>query len=231
MGWWITLGILLLLFLLLQLSVTLYLAWGEETHMAIGIAGFRYDLMKDREKPKPQKDKPEKKKKVREKPEQEEPKGLAARLKSILSDGKDQSFPETVQGFLELLSGLGRPIKKMLRSIRVEAFCYELWVGAEDAHQTAIHYAALSAAFYQALALLQTQIRITCKRIRFNADFTSDHLRQQGSMKVKFRVSTALACGISIFFKLIRNVLRKKFRAEQEHNAPKPVQTISPSGQ
>lgn len=208
MGWWIALGILLLLFLLLQLSVTLYLSWGEQTSLKIGIGGFRYDLMaKEKE---PQKEKKKKKSKKKESPKEasEKPKSMLDKLKEVLSDGKEKTFSEQVASVRQLLSGISEPLKKLLRSFRVEDFCYELWVGAEDAHQTAIQYAALSGAFYHALALLQTQIRITCKRIRLNTDFTSERIHQQGSLKLKLRLSTAIGCGISILWKILRNKLR-----------------------
>lgn len=210
MGWWIALGILLLFYLLFRFSVTLYVSWGEQTEVAIGAAGFRKVLI-----PEPKPKKPAVKKKKPAKPKVASTKkekttvDFLKEIKAILSDGKEQSVPELITSLLQLLTDFWTPVKRLLGAIRIEVLNYELWVGAEDAHQVAVQYAAWAAGFYNGLAVLQQHLAIRCRHVAINADFTSPKIRQRGSLKIKLRFSKIAYYGLRLLWQVVKRMLHR----------------------
>lgn len=189
---WIVLGsILLVLLLLLQLSIVLDLRWGTDTRVRVGIAGLYYTIH-----PKPQGKSGDGSGKGSE---GKGAGGLIAKIKHMLADmkvlvrrGKDQSFGEFIQSIFELLEPFFKPVKGLLQSIRIEGLSYQMTVGSPDAHRTALLYAGLSTGFYQVLAVLQTNLKVQCKRVVIQPDFTSEKIVMQGQMKLKLRLGTLL---------------------------------------
>ncbi len=201
--WIVLASILLVLWLLLQLSLTVYLRWGETFTVQVGIAGFRKTVL-----PQPE-EKPKEEKEEEAPPEEgKEKKDWQAQLQSILGGAQNRPFGDLIADLIEFVQQMWPPIGNLIYRVRLCDLHYHAKIGAPDAHQVALRYAAWSTAFYQILGLLKSKMSVRCRSITIAPCFTEEGITQEGRVKIKLRLQTLLFHGILIGVQYIRVRLR-----------------------
>jgi len=154
-GWYILLGILLLLFLICLIRIQVFAQYTDEVRLSIKILFYELKLLPKPEKPKK---KPEKKKKEPKKPKQEpEKKEEEEKEKkpSYLSKLKDKKgLTGIISLFAELAQIAGGALKGIFKHIVIKKMNVGIALNAGDAASTALQYGKLCSAVYPSVNVI-----------------------------------------------------------------------------
>lgn len=203
----ILLSILGLFVLLLLLRITLWVTVRDgEAALSAGTLCFRFRVY-----PRPKKaTKPKKAKKKKPK----------AAKKTAKADGKHpthkkEPLSEQIQTVLDFLEPLPKPVKRLIRGVRITQVSLFIRVAEEDAAATAIGFGKTCAAVHSALAVLRNIFTIQVKTIRIEPDFLSGTPAYEGSCKMKLPVYTAAAALAGYLWAYLKKALAKQKAAQQ----------------
>lgn len=102
------------------------------------------------------------------------------------------------------------PLKKLIRKIRVyDVTVYMLCTG-EDAAEAALNYGKANAVINGICGWLSGVMTLKVSEINISVDFQKNEPVTEVYCKVKLRVFTALACGLSFFFNIVKNSVKKQ---------------------
>lgn len=195
-GWIIALSIFEIITTLLVSSVKIVLDIAERVFFEISFLGvklFSYDSAKPQIKT-------EKPKSV--KPKKPEEKGKLTKLLKEYAKGKHKK--ELVEELLELLKVFCVKFKMLLSHVRFKKVHLDLTVATPDAADTAILYGRLCSVIYSLVALLESAVNFTPKKISVKTDFTSEDLKLVLSGVIKVRVLYVLGFAVSLAFSVLK---------------------------
>lgn len=201
----ILLSILILIVLLLLLRVTLWVQIRDgEAVLSVGALWFRFPVYPPRQK------------KRKRKPAKNKPSVASAGQSGKKSKPapKKQSPSEQFQMVLDFLEPLPRPVKKLIRGIRITQVKVYIRVAESDAASTAIGYGKTCAVVHSALAVLRNIFTVQVKAIKIEPDFLSEHPAHDISFRVKLHVYTAVAAVAGYLWAYFKRALAKDKAAE-----------------
>ena len=235
---WILLGILVILLAILMLSLTIAVSYIDGELILTFRYGFlRIKLHPQKEKKKKEK-KPSRIKKFlrlskKKKPKQKDPKkqdidsGLnkddvnfkdtdkknsKKANKRTKKEKKKLSYsPKEIYDFaLEMLQGLSRPMKRIVKGIRISNLKLDFIIGGEDAFETALSYGRISGIVGYLIGLIQSLMTLRIKDVDIAADFDAKESTYNVKMLIKLRLGTFLIAAFSIFYKVLVNTIKMK---------------------
>lgn len=228
MGWIIAAAIVLFFVLLLAGRVSVFFDYNDSLALKIKYLCFTVvKLPKTRKKPqKPKKKKVKKSKKTKaSKPEKEaDQKALEDKDGKKGSDKKKGGKKKfdlkslTFDDILDLLklalSGVGKPLKKLFKSIKFSHVSIRVVVGGSDAARTAIKFGAINIAAGNALGLIDSFFTLkTLDDMNITADFQSEKTLYDVYFEVRLSLFAALAAGFRLlgaFLKLLKAYKKKQ---------------------
>ncbi len=103
-------------------------------------------------------------------------------------------------------------LKKLFLHIYIDGLVIDLTIAGEDAYSAALNYGRISAAVYNALAVISTLFRTNIRSVDIACDFDGKKSVFDGEAKITVRPSTILSAVFIILFGLLKNikVLTKK---------------------
>ena len=214
MGWIIAASIVLFFALLLAGRVSVFFDYNNS--LALKIKYLCFTVVKLPKK------KPKKPKKTKEKKDKKAEKAKAD--KESEKDGKKKKFDIkslTFDDYIDLLkmalSGVGKPLKKLFKSIKFSHMRINIVVGGSDAAKTAIKFGAINFAAGNALGLIDSFFTLKpLDDMNITADFQSEKTLYDIYFEVRLTLFAALAAG----FRLIGAFLKlfKEFKKKQKAN-------------
>lgn len=236
---WILLGILVIILIILMLSLTLAISYidGKLTlTFRYGFLRFKIHPQKEKEK-KPSK-KPSKlksflrfsKKKKRKGKDSKtqkddstlnkddinskdaDKKKIKKAKKRTKKEKKKLSYsPMEIYNFaVEMLEGLSRPMKRIVKGIRITDLDLDFTIGGQDAFETALSYGRISGIVGYLIGLIQSLMTLHIKEIDIAADFDAEESIFNAKMLIKLRLGTFLIAAFSIIFKIFVNTIKMK---------------------
>lgn len=113
--------------------------------------------------------------------------------------------PSDIMSFIiALINSAAKPIKSLIKSIRVNNLMLYIIASGEDAAQAALNYGKTNWMIHTALAFLYKAVKLDVKETDITVDFTSGKTEFYISCNVKLRVINALVCAVWLFIRLIR---------------------------
>jgi hypothetical protein len=122
----------------------------------------------------------------------------------------DRTVMETLRSLWELAGASRRGLRILRRGIVIIRLNILASVGGEDAHQAAENYGKLAAALFPALGILGTVFTVREPSVYIAPNFVSPNSVFEVSLRVRIRVITILAAGISSGVHYIKVLSRKK---------------------
>ena len=133
--------------------------------------------------------------------------GAAASAKTK-KPGKGRKKPGIDAGLIiEYVKSASKPIKRLIRKIRIRNVYIDIVVGSGDAAKTAIKYGAVCSAVYSVTEFLKAYMSTDIKEINIEADFEAEKDDIFAYGVVKLRISTAIGCGLWLGFRLLKTTL------------------------
>ncbi len=172
MGWWITLGILILLAILPLGASVIYDEDGPKVWVIAGPVRIKVFPLKKKEK----KEKPKKDTKQEEAaaPAQAAPAEKAAGAKDEKKPAPQQKKGGSILDFLPLVNVALDFLNDLRRKIRINHLKLVLTMAADDPCDLAVNYGRANAAMAALLAQLERWLVIKKREVRVNCDFTAD---------------------------------------------------------
>lgn len=196
------------LWLLLSVSLTVYVHITDDVSVKVGALGYKYQLLPERDQPvKLKKAKPKKKPTTEKKP--------PAKKKKV----DKLTFGETVEMVLSGISAVLKPTGKLLSRLRLTTVDIRIAVCDDAADETAIKFGEVATAIYSVLGYLNQLITVRIKRVDIRPDFVGDEDRYDMRFKVKLRLYSVLGAVISIFARFFVNIIKAKMNTD---NGVKP---------
>lgn len=213
-AWWIVLGILAFLLLLLLLPVHVSLRYRDGLQVRV-----RYAFVSLCVYPRPEK--PAKTKKKKQKAEKaagsgpaagkEEPEGMLAQLEELLKEDGVSAVAAYLQSMAKLAADV---LRRALRVIVVDRLEARLIVVGEDAAETAVRYGKICAAVFPAQAVLETVMKVRRRQIGVEPGF----LQEKSSAAVELRAHVlplrALAATAGLLVRWLVNTVRQESSKE-----------------
>lgn len=231
---WILLGVLVILSAILMLSLTLAISYidGELTiTFRYGFLRSKLHPQKEKEKKKNKKKKPSKIKKFLRLSKKKKPKDKDSDLNKNDVDLKDSDkkkikkakkrtkkekkklsySPMEIYKFaVEMLEGLSRPMKRIVKGIRISNLELDFIIGGEDAFETALSYGRISGITGYLIGLIQSLMTLHIKDADISTDFDAKESTYNAKMLIKLRLGTFLIAAFSIIFKIFANTIKMK---------------------
>lgn len=228
---WILLGVLIIFSIIFMLSLTLAISYidGELT------LSFRYGFLRIKLHPQKEKKKKEKKpSKIKKflrlsKKKKSEPKDSSLNKDDVKLNDTDKKkikkakkrtkkekkklsySPKEIYDFaVEMLEGLSRPMKRIVKGIRISDLELDFIIGGEDAFETALSYGRISGIVGYLIGLIQSLMTLYIKDVDITADFDAKESTYNAKMLIKLRLGTFLIAAISIIFKILVNTIKMK---------------------
>ena len=215
MGWIIAASIVLFFALLLAGRVSVFFDYNNG--LALKIKYLCFTVVKlPKKKKKPKKPKKVKEKKAK-KDKAEEEKDEKKKPEKKKFDIKSLTFDDYIDLLKMALSGVGKPLKKLFKSIKFSHMSINIVVGGSDAAKTAIKFGAINYAAGNALGLLDSFFTLKpLDDMNITADFQSEKTLYDIYFEVRLTLFAALAAG----FRLIGAFLKlfKEFKKKQKAN-------------
>ena len=215
MGWIIAASIVLFFALLLAGRVSVFFDYNNDLALKIKYMCFTVvKLPKKKKKPKkPKKTKEKKDKKDKAEEEKDEKK----KKEKKKFDFKSLTFDDYIDLLKMALSGVGKPLKKLFKSIKFSHMSINIVVGGSNAAKTAIKFGAMNYAAGNALGLIDSFFTLKpLDDMNITADFQSEKTFYDIYFEVRLSLFAALAAG----FRLIGAALKlfKEFKKKQKAN-------------
>lgn len=215
MGWIIAASIVLFFALLLAGRVSVFFDYNNDLALKIKYMCFTVvKLPKKKKKPKkPKKTKEKKDKKVKAEKEKDEKK----KDEKKKFDLKSLTFDDYIDLLKMALSGVGKPLKKLLKSIVFSHMSINVIVGGSDAAKTAIKFGAMNIAAGNVLGLLDSFFTLKpLDDMNITADFQSENTLYDIYFEVRLTLFAALAAGFRLLGAFLK--LLKEFKKKQKAN-------------
>lgn len=191
----VVLAVLLLLALLLCIPVTLTVCTDPKPLVRVRFLFLRLTLY-----PRP----PRKAKRGKRPPAPKEETGKEKKLQT-------EELLRLLRAAGDLLAELPRPLRRLLRAVKIVRLRLQIKVCQEDAAQTAIRYGSLCAAFYTAWGLLASLVRVRRKGVHVELwpDFTFGEEYVKLDAVCRIGLYGALGAGLQLGFGFLRRQLRR----------------------
>ena len=197
MGWIIAGAIVAFFALLLAGRVTVYFDYNDS--LALKIKYMCFTVMK---LPKTKKKAKKPKKEKAEKSETgDDENGKKKTEKKKKFDIKKLTFDDMLELLKLALSGIGKPLKRLFKSIKFSHMSIRVVVGGDDAAKTAIKFGAMNIAAGNALGLIDTFF--TLKPLD-DMNITCDFGREETLYDVYFEVRLSLFAAVVAVIRLLK---------------------------
>ena len=213
MGWIIAASIVLFFALLLAGRVSVFFDYNNDLALKIKYMCFTVVKLPKKKPKKPKKTKEKKDKKDKAEEDKDEKKKKEKKKFDI----KSLTFDDYIDLLKMALSGVGKPLKKLFKSIKFSHMSINIVVGGSDAAKTAIKFGALNYAAGNALGLIDSFFTLKpLDDMNITADFQSEQTFYDIYFEVRLSLFAALAAG----FRLIGAALKlfKEFKKKQKAN-------------
>ncbi len=182
------------------------------------------DKPKKAKKDKPKKDKPKKEKAEKEKPEEHKvgkKKKKEDKDNIFLKFYKNQGFEGVLQLIADALEAVTGIFSDIFKHFVFRELYLDMTIAGSDAAETAIKYGKISSAVFPAMGLLCSKARVK----KYDIDISPDFLATKDDAKfhVQFGISPIFITNAVIIagYKLVKNVLLKLLKANNEDNKQK----------
>ena len=218
MGWIIAAAIVLLFVLLLAGRVTVFFDYNDSLALKIKYLCFTVvKIPKQKKKPKKPKKTKEKKDKKAEKAKSEKESDEKKKDEKKKFDIKSLTFDDYIDLLKTALSGIGKPLKKLFKSIAFSHMSIGIVVGGSDAARTAIKFGAINIAAGNVLGLLDSYFTLKpLDDMNITADFQSEKTLYDIYFEVRLSMFAALAAGFKLLGAFLKLV--KEFKKKQKTN-------------
>lgn len=208
-AWWIVLGILAFVLLLLLLPVHVSLRFREELEVRV-----RYAFVSLRVYPRP------------EKPEKKEKKKAARAHRGAKKKETEEKLPQleklfkedgvsAVAAYLQMMAKLAADaLRRALRVIVVDRLQVRLIVVGEDAADTAVRYGKICAAVYPAQAVLETVMKVRRRQIDVEPGFLQEKSSTAVDLRAHVQPLRVLAAAVGLLVRWLVNTVRQESAKE-----------------
>lgn len=208
MGWIIAAAIVLFFALLLAGRVSVFFDYNGELALKIKYLCFTVMKIPKRKKPrKAKKSKPKKSKKKSEKDEKQDGKKKGGLLKNL-------TFDDILELLTQALTGIGKPLRRLFKSIVISHLSIGITCGGDDAAKTAIKFGAMNIAVGNVLGLLDSFFTLKpLDDLNIGVDFQSEKTLYDCYFEARMSLFAALAAVIrlvSVALKLFGSLKKKK---------------------
>lgn len=219
MGWIIAAAIVLFFALLLAGRVSVFFDYNGDLALKAKYMCFTVVRIPKKKKPKkPKKEKLKKEKSEKGKSAETEKADGKKDEKEGKKKGKFSLKNLTFDDFLELLkqalTGIGKPLRKLFKSIVFSHMSIGITCGGDDAAKTAIKFGAMNIAVGNALGLLDSFFTLKpLDDLNIGVDFQSEKTLYDVYFEVRMTLFAALAAGfrlIGVALKLFGSVKKKQ---------------------
>lgn len=215
MGWIIAAGVVLLIALLLAGRVSVFFDYNGE--LALKIKYLCFTVVKIPKKPKSEKPKKQKK----PKPEKPSKKSKKSQTEGENQDKKKKggllknlTFDDIIELLKQALTGIGKPLRKLFKSIVISHLSLNITVGGDDAAKTAIKFGAMNIAVGNVLGLLDSFFTLKpLDDLNIGVDFQSEKTLYDAYFELRMTLFAGLAAGIRlgrVALKLFGTLKKKK---------------------
>lgn len=229
MGWIIAAAIVLFFALLLAGRVSVFFDYnGELDGLALKIKYLCFTVVKIPKKKKPKKQKPEKQKKEKLKKEKsKKEKSSGSEKADEKQDGKKKggllknlTFDDVLELLKQALTGIGKPLRKLFKSIVFSHMSIRITCGGDDAAKTAIKFGAMNIAVGNALGLLDSFFTLKpLDDLNIGVNFQSEKTLYDCYFEVRMTLFAALAAGVRLIVVALR--LFGSFKKKKKANIAK----------
>ena len=215
MGWIIAAAIVLFFVLLLAGRVSVFFDYNNSLALKIKYLCFTVVKMpKKKTKPKKPKKVTEKKEKKAKDKKESDGKKKDGKKKFDL---KSLTFDDMLDLLKQALSGVGKPLKKLFKSIKFSHMSIGIVVGGSDAARTAIKFGAINIAAGNVLGLLDSFFTLKpLDDMNITADFQSEETLYDIYFEVRLTLFAALAAGFRLLGALLK--LMNEYKRKQKAN-------------
>ncbi|MDE6732062.1 MAG: DUF2953 domain-containing protein [Oscillospiraceae bacterium] len=207
MGWIIAAGVVLLIALLLAGRVSVFFDYNGELALKVKYLCVTVVKIPKKAKAKPKKDKPEKSKKSRNEGEEEGKKKKGGLLKNL-------TFDDILALLKQALTGIGKPLRKLFKSIVISHLSLNITVGGDDAAKTAIKFGAMNIAVGNVLGLLDSFLTLKpLDDLNIGVDFQSEETLYDAYFEMRMTLFAGLVAVIRlarVAIKLFGSLKKKK---------------------
>ncbi len=198
MGWIIAAGVVLLIALLLAGRVSVFFDYNGE--LALKIKYLCFTVVKIPSKPKakkkPKKPKPEKASEKSKKSQKESENDGKKKKGGLL---KNLTFDDIIELLKQALTGIGKPLRKLFKSIVISHLSLNITVGGDDAAKTAIKFGAMNIAVGNVLGLLDSFLTLKpLDDLNIGVDFQSEKTLYDAYFELRMTLFAGLAAGIRL---------------------------------
>lgn len=121
---------------------------------------------------------------------------------------------------MQMVDSASPPIKRLIKHIRVNNVYIDWVVGGSDSAAVALKYGGVNAAVQSVLCWLDCAVRLHKKEINIEADFSKESSDIFIYFDVKLRLSTALACGIWLLWRMLKMLVKRNTKKSAHMGAP-----------
>lgn len=213
MGWIIAAAIVLFIALLLAGRVSVFFDYNGELALKIKYLCFTVVKMpKKKKSKKPKKSKPEKPGKNSKKADDKKDEKQDGKKKGGLL--KNLTFDDILELLKQALTGIGKPLRKLFKSIVFSHVSIGITCGGDDAAKTAIKFGAMNIAVGNVLGLLDSFFTLKpLDDLNIGVDFQSEKTLYDCYFEVRMSLFAALAAGIRLIgvaLKLFGSLKKRK---------------------
>lgn len=201
MGWIIAAGIVLFFALLLAGRVSVFFDYNGELAVKVKYLCFTVMKIPKKAKPKPKPDKPKKSKKTKKSEKEGEEDGKKKKGGLL----KNLTFDDILELLKQALTGIGKPLRRLFKSIVISHLSLNITVGGDDAAKTAIKFGAMNIAVGNVLGLLDSFLTLKpLDDLNIGVDFQSE----QTLYDAYFEMRMTLFAGLVAVIRLARVALK-----------------------
>lgn len=228
MGWIIAAAIVLFFALLLAGKVSVFFDYNGTLALKAKYLCFTVVRIpkKSNKKPKKKKSAPKKEK------SKAQEKALKSKKKSAKKDGeaagkkkgkfslKNLTFDDILALLKQAFSGLGKPLKKLFKSIEFSHMSIEIICGGDDAAKTAIKFGTMNIAVGNALGLLDSFFTLKpLDDLNIGVDFQSEKTLYDCYFEMRLSLFAALAAAFRLIVVALK--LFGSFKKKKQNNIAK----------
>ncbi|MBS5481396.1 MAG: DUF2953 domain-containing protein [Clostridiales bacterium] len=208
-AWWIVLGILAFVLLLLLLPVHVSLRFREELEVRV-----RYAFVSLRVYPRPEKPAKKEKKKAARAHRRAKKKETEEKLPQLEKLFKEDGV-SAVAAYLQMMAKLAADaLRRALRVIVVDRLQVRLIVVGEDAADTAVRYGKICAAVYPAQAVLETVMKVRRRQIDVEPGFLQEKSSTAVDLRAHVQPLRVLAAAVGLLVRWLVNTVRQESAKE-----------------
>lgn len=196
MGWIIAAGVVLLIALLLAGRVSVFFDYNGELALKVKYLCFTvFKIPMKSKKAKPKKDKPKKSKKSK-KAQDTSQEGEQKQKKGLL---KNLTFDDILALLKQALTGIGKPLRRLFKSIVISHLSLNITVGGDDAAKTAIKFGAMNIAVGNVLGLLDSFLTLKpLDDLNIGVDFQSEETLYDAYFEMRMTLFAAIVAVIRL---------------------------------